>query len=427
MEKDEGVKAQASDELAKLREEIAKLKMLEHECRQAQDALENERSFVSAILDTAAALTVVLDTEGRVVRFNHACEKATGYTFAEVRGKILWDLFILPEEVEPVRGVFKKLKGGEFPNEFENYWITKDGSRRLIAWSNTALLDDHGFVQYVIGTGIDITERRRAEEAMNRLNNDLKCQAIKLETINKELEAFTYSVSHDLRNSLLGIKGFCRILLERYSNNLDKQGEKFLHIIDSSTREMLKLIDDLLAFSLSGNQQMKPSNIDMNELARAVFEELEGAVSERTLQLNLKVLPPACGDRGMIRQVFLNLISNAVKFTRSKETGIIEVGGHVKENENIYFVRDNGIGFDMESSNKLFVAFQRLSNGTEFDGTGLGLAIVQRIIHRHGGRVWAKGEVGRGATFHFSLPQDCPYESQMKKELNSVSYTGERR
>ena len=406
--------SQPLGELAKLREEIAKVKELEHECRRTQEALETERSFISAILDTAAALVVVLDTRGQIVRFNHACEKATGYTFHEVKNKSLWDLFILPEEVEPVRGIFDKLKGGEFPNEFENFWVTKDGSRRLIAWSNTVLLDDRGSVGYVIGTGIDITERRRAEEAMRRLNNDLRCQAIKLETINKELEAFSYSVSHDLRNPLLGIHGFCRLLLERHSTNFDEKGQKFLGIMHSSTQKMLKLVDDLLAFSVSGNQQMKLSNIDMNELARGVFDELKGVASDRTLQPNFKMLPSACGDPGMIRQVLLNLISNAIKFTRPRKIGIIEIGSHVKENENTYYVRDNGIGFDSESCDKLFVAFQRLSNSKEFDGTGIGLAIVQRIIHRHGGKVWAEGEIEKGATFYFSLPQTYPCEGQIR-------------
>jgi len=406
--------AQSMDELAKLREEIVKVRELEHKCRRAQEALENERSFVSAILDTAGALVVVLDTKGRIVRFNHACEKATGYAFDEVKGKSLWDLFILPEEAEPVRTVFGKLKGGDFPNEFENYWVTKEGNRRLIAWSNTALLNDHGSVGYLIGTGIDITEQRHAEEALNRLNNDLRCQAVKLETINKELEAFSYTVSHDLRNPLLGIHGFSRKLLERHSANLDEKGRKFLGIIHSSAQEMLKLIEDLLAFSISGNQGMQSSNIDMNELAGAVFEELQGAASGRTLRANFKMLPSVCGDRGMIRQVLLNLISNAIKFTRSRQIGIIEIGGHVKENEIIYSVRDNGIGFDRESSDKLFVAFQRLSNSSEFAGTGLGLAIVKRIIHRHGGKVWAEGEIGKGAAFYFSLPHAYACEGQTR-------------
>jgi light-regulated signal transduction histidine kinase (bacteriophytochrome) len=196
--------------------------------------------------------------------------------------------------------------------------------------------------------------------------------------------------------------------MDRYSANIDDEGRKFLCIMSSSTQEMLKLVDDLLAFSISGNQQMKSAKIDMGELAMAVFEELKGAAPEQTLQANVKMLPSACGDQGMIRRVFLNLISNAIKFTRPRKTGIIEIGGHVRENQHIYYVRDNGIGFDMQSSDKLFVAFQRLSNSNEFAGTGLGLAMVQRIIHRHGGNVWAEGEMGKGATFYFSLPQAYP-------------------
>jgi PAS domain S-box-containing protein len=411
---DRNDETQPSEELARLRKEISKVKELEYECRRTQEALENERNFVSAILDTVGALVVVLDTKGRIVRFNHGCEKATGYTFEEVRGKSLWDLFILPEEAELVRAVFDGLKGGQFSNEFENYWMTKDGSRRLIAWSNTALLFHPHSVGYVIGTGIDITERKHAEEAMNRMNRELKSQAAKLEAINKELEAYSYTVSHDLRNPLLGIHGYCRKILERHSANLDEQGRSFLKIIHSSAQEMLKLVDDLLAFSISGNQEIKSSKIDMHELASAVWEELQGATSGRTLQANLKSLPSVCGDQGMIRQVLLNLLSNAIKFTRSRPIGIIEIGGDVKENEIIYCVRDNGIGFAMESSDKLFVPFQRLSTGSKFHGTGLGLAIVKRIIHRHGGRVWAEGEMGKGAAFYFSLPHAYACEGQTR-------------
>jgi PAS domain S-box-containing protein len=421
MEHDGRKKTQPTDELAKLREEIARVEESERECRRAQEALEKESRFVSAVLDTAGALVLVLDTKGRIVRFNHACERATGYTFDEVKDKSLWDLFILPEEAGPVRGVFEELKGGKFPNEFENHWVTKDGSRRLIAWSNTSLPDDHGSVEYVIGTGIDITERRRAEEATNRLHHDLRCQAAKLEMVNRELEAFSYSVSHDLRNPLLGIRGFCRILLKRYSAKLNEEGQKFLRIIDSGAQEMLKFIDDLLAFSISENQQIKSSNIDMKELAKAVFEELKGAAFERTLQPSFGMLPSAWGDQGMIRRVFLNLVSNAIKFTKMRKTGIIEIGGHVKENQNIYYVRDNGIGFDMEFSDKLFVAFERFSDSDEFDGTGLGLAIVQRIIHRHGGEVWAEGEVDRGATFYFSLPRLNPAEVRYQNPIGKTN------
>jgi light-regulated signal transduction histidine kinase (bacteriophytochrome) len=255
----------------------------------------------------------------------------------------------------------------------------------------------------------DITELKRAVEEIQR-------RTMELESANKELEAFSYSVSHDLRNPLLGIHGFSRILLEKHSANLDEKGGKFLHIIESSTKEMLKLIDDLLAFSVSGNQKIEPTIVDMNELARTVFEELKGIASERTVHAKFEMLPPACGDQRMIRQVLLNLISNAIKFTRPREVGTIEIASQFKGKENIYYVRDNGIGFDMESSDKLFVAFQRLSNGSEFEGTGLGLAIVQRIVDRHGGKVWAEGETGKGATFYFSLPQSTLCEGQMRNK-----------
>jgi light-regulated signal transduction histidine kinase (bacteriophytochrome) len=168
---------------------------------------------------------------------------------------------------------------------------------------------------------------------------------------------------------------------------------------------MLQLIDDLLTFSRSEHQQMKPSDIDMGELAKRVFEELKSMTPERTLQLNIKTLPPARGDQSMIRQVFVNLLSNAIKFTRPKGAGVIEIGCMVKKNLNIYYVKDNGVGFDMRYASKLFGVFQRHHTVDEFEGTGIGLAIVQRIIQRHGGQVWADGEVNKGATFYFTLPR----------------------
>jgi light-regulated signal transduction histidine kinase (bacteriophytochrome) len=168
---------------------------------------------------------------------------------------------------------------------------------------------------------------------------------------------------------------------------------------------MLQLIDDLLTFSRSEHQQMKPSDIDMGELAKAVFEELKNIIPEQTVLLDIKTLPPARGDRSMIRQVFVNLLSNAITFTRPKGTGVIEIGCMVKENQDIYYVKDNGVGFDMQYNGKLFGVFQRHHTADEFEGTGLGLAIVQRIIHRYGGQVWAEGKVNEGAIFYFSLPR----------------------
>jgi light-regulated signal transduction histidine kinase (bacteriophytochrome) len=251
----------------------------------------------------------------------------------------------------------------------------------------------------------EIAERRRAEKEIKKLNEDLERRTIELEATNNELEAFSYSVSHDLRNPVLAIGGFSRLLLEKYSSHLDEKGHRYLNIILSSTQNMCQFIDDILAFSHSGHRQIEFSDIDMGELAKALFEELKGITLGRMLRLNLKPLPPARCDRAMIREVLMNLLSNAIKFTRDKETGIIEMSGWIEKNQNIYYVKDNGAGFDMQNADKLFGVFQRLHNTEEFEGTGVGLALVQRIIHRHGGRVWAEGKVNDGATFYFSLPR----------------------
>lgn len=251
----------------------------------------------------------------------------------------------------------------------------------------------------------EIAERRRAEKEIKKLNEDLERRTIELEATNNELEAFSYSVSHDLRNPVLAIGGFSRLLLEKYSSHLDGKGHHYLNIILSSTQNMCQFIDDILVFSHSGHRQIEFSDIDMGELAKALFEELKGITLGRMLRLNLKPLPPARCDRAMIREVLMNLLSNAIKFTRDKETGIIEMSGWIEKNQNIYYVKDNGTGFDMQNADKLFGVFQRLHNTEEFEGTGVGLALVQRIIHRHGGRVWAVGKVNEGATFFFSFPR----------------------
>ncbi|NIR47614.1 PAS domain S-box protein [candidate division KSB1 bacterium] len=228
-----------------------------------------------------------------------------------------------------------------------------------------------------------------------------------LAAINQELEAFSYSVSHDLRTPLLTIDGFACILLEDYTDRLDSEGKRVLQTICNETQNMGQLIDDLLVFSRLGRQEMQFTHIDMEKLARSVVDELMRHISddERQIQFNIGTLPPAYSDESMIRQVFMNLISNAIKFTAHKETAVIEIGSGKSQDDTFYYVKDNGVGFDMKHADKMFGVFQRLHSADEFEGTGVGLALVQRIIHRHGGRVWAEGKVNEGATIYFTLPR----------------------
>ncbi len=259
-----------------------------------------------------------------------------------------------------------------------------------------------------------VGRRRTAEELHSDLEAsqqsvaehlvDLVAANGQLAATNKELEGFSYSVSHDLRAPLRAIDGFSRILLEDYADKLDPEGRRVLNVVRDSTVRMSRLIDDILAFSRAARLDMKPEPVAMTALVRQTLaDDFAPVVAGRALPIDIGPLPEAHGDRAMLQRVWANLLDNAIKFTVPKPDARIEVGASAGDGETVYYVRDNGVGFDMQYVNKLFGVFQRL-HGAEFPGTGIGLAIVKRIVNRHGGRVWAEGKIGGGATFYFTLP-----------------------
>lgn len=252
---------------------------------------------------------------------------------------------------------------------------------------------------------VEALNRRRAERKINRLNQDLNDNILRLEAANKELEAFSYSVSHDLRAPLRHITGFVELLYKRDLGALDPKSRHYLDVISESAKRMGVLIDDLLTFSRIGRAEMGKGRIDLDHMVREVVDELMADAEARDVVWKIDPLPEVWGDSPMLRQVIVNLLANALKFTRPKPVARIEIGGSENEQETLIYVRDNGVGFDMRYMDKLFGLFQRLHSGEDFEGTGIGLANVQRIIHRHGGRIWAEGALDQGAVFRFSLPK----------------------
>jgi signal transduction histidine kinase len=244
------------------------------------------------------------------------------------------------------------------------------------------------------------------EDEISNANKVIGDKNNELSFVNKQLESFTYSVSHDLRSPLRSIDGFSKILLKDYSDKLDDEGKELLQFIVKDASKMKQLIDDLLAYSRAGMQEIRIAPIDMNRMAREIIEELHERIGDKTIDFEIRHLIPAKGDRILIKQVWFNLLSNAVKYTSKTEGPKIEVGSYIKEHEIIYYVKDNGAGFDMDYALKLFNVFQRLHSEQEFEGTGVGLAIVKNSIARHGGHVWAEGQTGKGATFYFTLPEE---------------------
>ncbi|MDB5226727.1 MAG: Phytochrome-like protein cph1 [Bacteroidota bacterium] len=245
-------------------------------------------------------------------------------------------------------------------------------------------------------------KEKRASELVIA-NEDLKMAEEQLKTANEELESFSYSVSHDLRAPLRAINGYTQMFKEKYETQLDVEADRLMNNILKNAKRMGELIDDLLTFSRIGRRELVKVDVRMNELVTGLCSELKNELGDRTIDFHISPLPPAQADNIAIKQVWVNLLSNAVKYSSIKETAIIEIGSEIKDNEIIYYIKDNGAGFDMRYADKLFGVFQRLHSNEEFEGTGVGLALVHRIISKHGGRVWGEGKVNEGATFYFTL------------------------
>ena len=376
--------------------------------RVAQKALEDsEERFRMMAENVKDYALIMLDVEGRVTNWNAGAERIKGYRAQEIIGQH-FSCFYPEQDVErggPDRELATAAAEGRF--EDEGWRVRKDGSR---FWANvilTPLRDAAGKLHGFGKITRDVTVRKRAENEIRRLNAELEQRVCdrtsQLEEANSELEAFSYSVSHDLRAPLRAIDGFTRILVDEYASLLDAEGNRLCCVVRENTRNMGRLIDDLLAFSRLGRAEMNLCQIDMTKMANSIFQELTTPQNRARIDFQVGPLPPALVDPSLMRQVWTNLLSNAIKFSSKRERAIIEVSSTTREGENVYAVRDDGAGFEMKYVNKLFSVFQRLHSSKEFEGTGVGLALVQRVVRRHGGRVWAEGEPGRGATIYFAL------------------------
>jgi PAS domain S-box-containing protein len=345
--------------------------------------------------------------DGYFKHLNPAWENTLGFSTEELMSRPFVE-FVHPEDREKTLLRRERLASGTDTQYFENRYRCKDGSYRALAWRSAGMPER----KLIYGAARDVTDRREQEAELRRLNEALAHRTAELEFVNNELESFTYSVSHDLRAPLRHIDGFSKLLADEHASELSQDAREFLGYIRESTHEMSQLVDDLLNLARIGRKPLEMRPTALSGVMTEVITGLQSANPGRAIEWNIEPLPFVMCDPSLMKQVFANLLSNAVKYTRQKDVAIVDVGTASIGDECVIFVRDNGVGFDMKHHNKLFGVFQRLHRQEDFEGTGVGLAIVQRIVHKHGGRIWAQAEVNRGATFFLTL-NEAPPEQQL--------------
>ena len=391
--------------------------------KQGELALRDSEARTRAILRSAMDCVVTMDQEGRITEFNPAAERTFGYARDDVIGKPLADTIVPPSlRDRHHQGLARYLETGVahvIGRRVELTGKRADGTEFPVevAITRVETTTPPLFTGYIR----DISERKHAEQErerlraeaevraaeVERLNEDLEVRVAErtaeLEASNRELEAFSYSVSHDLRAPFRAIDGFSRIVLKDHGPAMPEEAREYLEIVREGAQQMGRLIDDLLAFARLGRQSLVKRPVDPSEVARRSLAQLRPELEGREVDVRIDQLPLCQADPSLLQQVYVNLLSNALKFTRTRSPAVIEVGSRELEGHRVYFVEDNGVGFDMRYADKQFGVFQRMHRSEEYEGTGVGLAIVQRIVYRHGGRVWAQAERGVGATFFFSL------------------------
>jgi two-component system sensor histidine kinase VicK len=350
--------------------------------------LEEVQARLTGIINHSEDAIISKTLNGEITSWNRGAERVFGYISEEVIGKSITILFP-PDRLEEETFILGKIKKGELVEHYESERVRKDGTVINISLTISPIRDAYGNIIGVSKIARDVTEKKKKEEELKRKN--------------QELEAFTYTVSHDLRAPLRKIANYAQVIGEKLDGFADAEVRKALAQIAKSTQKMRNLIDDLLALSQISQTELKKTNIDINKLLVEVIDEVVSDDNSR-IEIQCTNLVNACGDEGLLRQVFENLLSNAIKYSQKSERQIIKIGSEKVDGITTFHVADNGVGFDMKYVDRLFTVFQRLHSQTEFEGTGVGLAIVQQIILKHGGRLWATSEPNKGATFYFSLP-----------------------